>query len=211
MMRVAALLLVCVLATTCGISGTFAKYVTADAVTETARVAKWGVTVDADLADLFSNDYTTTDTWIGDDGFSVRASTQVVAPGTSGQLVSVSLGGQPEVDVEVTYTANVTLAGWEVIGVTTYCPIIFTINGTDYQIAIGTYPAELETAVEAAVNSYTKRYNAGTDLTTTNGDFLHISWSWPFVGNDHVDTALGDQAADGNAATITIEFNCTVT
>ena len=47
MMRVASVLLVAVLLTTCAISGTFAKYTTGDAGHDTARVAKWGVTITA--------------------------------------------------------------------------------------------------------------------------------------------------------------------
>ena len=41
-MRLAALLLVAVLMSTCGISGTFAKYVTEVSSEDSARVAYWG-------------------------------------------------------------------------------------------------------------------------------------------------------------------------
>ena len=47
MMRIASILLVCVLVTTCGISGTFAKYTTNATSSDTARVARWGVEVSA--------------------------------------------------------------------------------------------------------------------------------------------------------------------
>ena len=47
MMRVASALLVAVLLSTCAISGTFAKYVTEGSGSDTARVAKFGVTVTA--------------------------------------------------------------------------------------------------------------------------------------------------------------------
>ena len=43
MMRIASVLLVAVLISTCAISGTFAKYVTRAEGTDTARVAKWGI------------------------------------------------------------------------------------------------------------------------------------------------------------------------
>ena len=49
MMRAASALLVAVLLTTSTISGTFAKYVTEKEVSDTARVAKWGVEIDAEL------------------------------------------------------------------------------------------------------------------------------------------------------------------
>lgn len=44
-MRIASVLLVAVILTTCAISGTFAKYVTSGSGSDTARVAKFGVTV----------------------------------------------------------------------------------------------------------------------------------------------------------------------
>ena len=44
MMRLASVLLVCVLLTTSVISGTFAKYVTSVESTDEARVANWGFT-----------------------------------------------------------------------------------------------------------------------------------------------------------------------
>ena len=62
MMRLSALLLVAVLLTTCVISGTFAKYVTTGTATDSARVAKWGVTVEAKLDDLFVDEYKLDDT-----------------------------------------------------------------------------------------------------------------------------------------------------
>ena len=59
MMRVAAMLLVCVLASTCGISGTFAKYVTSTSSQDAARVAKWGFEpADLMLDNLFLSSYT---------------------------------------------------------------------------------------------------------------------------------------------------------
>ena len=51
MMRVASALLVAVLLTTCAISGTFAKYVTTESGSDFARVAKWGVNVEAESFD----------------------------------------------------------------------------------------------------------------------------------------------------------------
>mgnify|MGYP002508629535 CR=1 FL=1 len=45
MKRFVAMLLVLVLMTSCFVGGTFAKYTTADSASDTARVAKWGITV----------------------------------------------------------------------------------------------------------------------------------------------------------------------
>ena len=57
MMRLASILLICVLLTTSVISGTFAKYVTADTGSDNARVAKWGVELIVTGDNLFSNSY----------------------------------------------------------------------------------------------------------------------------------------------------------
>ena len=47
-MRLASVMLMLCLITTCAISGTFAKYTTSGTATDTARVAKWGVGVEVD-------------------------------------------------------------------------------------------------------------------------------------------------------------------
>ena len=56
MMRLACFLLVAVLISTSAISGTYAKYVTSGQSTDSARVAKWGVTVTAN-GTTFANAY----------------------------------------------------------------------------------------------------------------------------------------------------------
>ena len=56
MMRLASVLLVLTLLSTSVISGTFAKYVTSDQASDTARVAKFGVVVSAS-GSLFGTDY----------------------------------------------------------------------------------------------------------------------------------------------------------
>ena len=102
-MRIASLLLVAVLMTTCIISGTYAKYVTSGEVSDTARVAKFGVTVTA-TSDLFKAEYATDDTsYTG--SLSVKASNDddVVAPGTKGNISAAGLSGKPEVAVRVSY------------------------------------------------------------------------------------------------------------
>ena len=59
MMRLASILLVCVLLTTSVISGTFAKYTTSANSEDKARVAKWGFdnAASIDITDLFANTY----------------------------------------------------------------------------------------------------------------------------------------------------------
>lgn len=215
MMRLASALLVLTLLTTCVISGTFAKYVTADTGTDTARVAKWGVTVNVQgLSDAFAENYATDDTATyaaATSVSSIDAGKDILAPGTEGIMTAIQITGTPEVAVKVTYKADLELENWEVIGVNKYCPIRFYINGDVYQIALGTDAAELEAAVENAINNYSKVYGPKTNLSGVDADYLEISWEWPFEINDVADTALGDQAAAGNAATIKLTLTCTVT
>lgn len=110
MMRLASGLLVAVLLSTCAISGTFAKYVTSDAASDTARVAKFGVVVTAS-GSLFDTTYKTSANTPGagvadTDGIvlSVTSSDtdKLVAPGTKNNTgLTFAITGTPEVDVKI--------------------------------------------------------------------------------------------------------------
>lgn len=199
-MRIASMLLVLVLLTTCVISGTFAKYTTKGESTDTAQVAKFGVTITAN-GTTFAQEY---------DGTVVTEEAyKVVAPGTGANLASSTITGSPEVDVKVEYVAELTLTGW-VVDSAYYCPLEITVKGTTYKGTTFASATEFEEAVEAAIATYTKTYEANTDLTSVPN--LEVSWKWAFEGNDDVkDTALGNQAAAGSAATITLKVTTTVT
>ena len=205
MMRLSALLLVAVLLTTCVISGTFAKYVTTNSAEDSARVAKWGVTVTV-ASSAFEKEYAATDTETEITN-TVVAAVDVVAPGTSGTLATVALSGAPEVAVEVKYEATLNLEYWEVAG-TYYCPLVITVGldkfaGKDYSTADA-----FEAAVKAAIDAYTEEYDANTDLSSSASNAPTISWEWAFEGDDVKDTALGDAAT---APTIEFELSVTVT
>jgi len=139
MMRIASFLLIAVLLSTSAISGTYAKYVTKDEAVDHARVAKWGVTVEATDDSMFNGYYETHDTErkavIGAISVLSAGTDNVVAPGTDGKLADFVIKGTPEVAVRINYeVTNLELAGWALADATPYCPIIFTINGTDYYI-----------------------------------------------------------------------------
>ena len=121
MMRLASILLVCVLLSTSVISGTFAKYVTTDAQQDTARVAKWGV-VASISGDLFGATYTKAEDGNKITTYSENAGTVssvkktvdgetvadsfVVAPGTKNdQGLTISITGTPEVSTKVHFDA----------------------------------------------------------------------------------------------------------
>jgi hypothetical protein len=112
MMRLASVLLVLTLLTTSMISGTFAKYTTSGTSSDSARVAKWGVTVGS-TGSLFEKQYLTTDEEAKKTitySVSSNSSENVVAPGTSnsGDGFAFSITGKPEVltKVEVTVSAQ---------------------------------------------------------------------------------------------------------
>ncbi|MBR5453250.1 MAG: hypothetical protein IKV54_04145, partial [Clostridia bacterium] len=117
-MRVASALLVAVLLSTCAISGTFAKYVTSDSGTDSARVAKFGVVVEAESFGMFETNYTTDDseaTFTGGYSVSSAGTDKVLAPGTSGEFADISITGTPEVAVNVAIEADVTVSdNWSV-------------------------------------------------------------------------------------------------
>lgn len=220
MMRLASVLLIAVLMSTCAISGTFAKYVTSDEGTDSARVAKFGVVIDA-KGSTFAGEYATDDNDVkGTIAKSVVTSgdmKNLVAPGTKGDMVAMTISGIPEVAVNVKFEATLTLTDWVVDG-KEYCPIIFTVNGATYGMNFTTATnkydtvAALEDAVEAAILAYSANYAPHTDLAveTTVGT-PDVSWAWPFstsTENDEKDTVLGD--AD-KAATIELTIKTTVT
>ena len=110
MLRIASILLVVTLLSTCVISGTFAKYVTKAEGQDQARVAKWGVLLSVE-GKTFADKYETDDEYY-DGEFSVVASNedQVVAPGTDseqvGQKLVATVNGAPEVAARYTIEAK---------------------------------------------------------------------------------------------------------
>lgn len=226
MMRVASVLLVAVMLTTCVISGTFAKYVTDATSSDSARVAKWGVTVTGS-SDMFDKEYKNSGSEV-----TVYSSTdKLVAPGTDGTLSSFTVTGTPEVDTSITYTPVVKVTGYWFDGAADfYCPIVvtvksdatYTICGLDYDDNVA-----FENAIIAAIEKANKTCNTGDDLSTVSTD-LSVSWEWAFddvahgalcAGTSHKveqtdgkDTFLGDWEKKGNATPkISVSITCTIT
>lgn len=130
MMRLGSGLLVLTMLTTCIISGTFAKYVTGDEKSDSARVAKWGVTTNISGA-LFGahyNDFEAAEGanqiaagYIGSvdshaEGAVLDETAEeenIVAPGTKSENMTISIAGTPEVSgkIEVTVDGAVTEDG----------------------------------------------------------------------------------------------------
>jgi hypothetical protein len=226
MMRIASVLLVAVLLSTCAISGTFAKYVSADEGTDSARVAKWGVIVEADNFELFTDKYETDDT-----GFSGTYSVQsgatpadnVFAPGTKGDFADFEITGTPEVAVEVAVVPTVTISDNWIVDGDFYCPIVIKVGTTAICGLKCADAADFKSKIEAAIAS-TKQYAPNEELDVIDVNDFEISWEWAFEDADHValgcdcgkqsdanDSVLGTKAAAGDELKIEIKVEITVT
>lgn len=229
MMRLAAILLVCVLASTCGISGTYAKYVTTASGEDQARVAKWGVQVSVG-GGLFDDSYVdvANGNVPGDTNLTVKSynAEKVVAPGTkNNNSITFSITGTPEVKVDVKFDIkndtkkDVFLAAstGKYLDWTTgnkaddkfdladeYHPLVFTLkDGNDNVLVQGS----LEAIDYYLENTLSGRYDANKELDTiidgNNGTYT-LSWEWFFEQADKdlydkADTLLGNLAADATA------------
>ena len=139
----------------------------------------------------------------------------MVAPGTTKSInITSAVSGKPEVAFAVVTAAELTLTGWnDADG--EYCPLVFTIAGTDYYIGMNTdvtNVATLKTAVEEAIaTAGSASYAANTELTedgdATKACDFDIAWAWAYDDttskyteqNDDSDTYLGNKAAGSPA------------
>lgn len=222
LMRAALLLLVLTLITSCFVGGTFAKYTTSETGKDTARVAKWGVVIDAE-GETFAKKYATdTANVAGTIAYSVVSTDadvsadadKVIAPGTRGDMVKMTITGKPEVAVSVNYAADFEVEGWTVNG-NFYCPLQIKVGKTTIDGATFTDVGRFKDEVKKAISKCSGNYAAGTDLSTTGVTAPSVSWVWPFENtdtstgtkNNDKDTALGDA---GNAK-ISLAITTTVT
>lgn len=244
-LRAAAVLFALALITSCFVGGTFAKYVTGADGSGSARVAKFGVNVEA-KGTLFAEEYDTDDenaqaaivkSVISSGKSDTEGATKdnVVAPGTKGEMLSMKLSGQPEVAVQVTYSPTIELNGeWKDVDGKFYCPLKIKIGNHNFFGIEYDSKEQFVQKITEEIATYNRKYAPNTDLATAKfGDednlksaSLDISWEWAFqsslsgdpttaaaekAANDVKDTYLGDQAAKGHAATISIEVVATVT
>ena len=207
LMRAALLLLVLTLVTSCFVGGTFAKYTTSAEGSDTARVAKWGVEITANGA-TFANKYATdTGNVVGTIANSVVSADKVIAPGTKGNMVGMTITGTPEVAVSVNYAANFKVEGWTVDD-KFYCPLQIKVGSTMIDGVKFNNAVAFENAVNTEISTYNKNYAAGTDLSTASVTTPSVSWEWPFSEDDIKDTALGNLE---KAPTVSLTVTTTVT
>lgn len=161
------------------VSNTFAKYTSTVTGSDTAKVAKWAFTIEAEKFGKEGKAFTEkfafnlfdsiVDTVDGNPDAHVAAN--VIAPGTKGTF---DLNITNNSEVNATYEIDFTVTNGSNI------PLEFTVDGADN----GNTLTNIE-AVELA---------KGASTTIT------IAWEWPFEGDDGLDTSLGI-----NEATITVE------
>lgn len=171
MMRIASVLMIAVLLTTCVISGTFAKYAsTFTSESSAATVAKWAFTLGTDpktpLANTFNFDLFTTINDTGNTADETDAADGKIAPGTAGSFAIV-LNNESEVNATYKIQLNETNAA----GV----PIKYSINGTDWYDDYTQFNNDMEGVA----------INMGATAT------INVQWKWEFNGTSDADTQYG--------------------
>ena len=216
MMRLASVLLIAVLMSTCAISGTFAKYVTSDSETDSALVAKWGVDFTVGSS-WFEKTYNKDASDYADMALSVKAGQDVVAPGTKGTAYTfLAAADKPEVSYRVTFKNSTDVTAKTIFlasGSDKYYPVQFelTFNGSDVDLADGSIETIIN-AIEKLTYFYDvedDKYYVSVDGGTTWGaaqdgaPALTLTWEWKFEEDEATnvkDTALGDLAAGETVA-----------
>lgn len=232
MMRLASALLILTLLTTCMISGTFAKYTTQATGEDTARVAKWGVTVNV-TSDLFADAYKDTSVEYNGITATVKASAEnqnIVAPGTTGTGLGVASTGTPEVSYEMKIKLNDTTAKMPSLKYTPkdatdasiYEPVKFSVLNDTTLIKGDMTLADLITLFDGTNVIYkydvgTKKYYVDSDgdgtIDSTSSDTcpnIQIKWKWQFeTGTGDNEKAFNDKLDTilGELASSTTEFN----
>lgn len=168
-LRIASVLLIAVLLSTCVISGTFAKYVSSATSSDVAQVAKWDIKVNdnqfavAEPAITFNLFDTIKDSDGTDEENVVDTK---IAPGTSGAF-SLTIKNDSEVDAN--YAVDYTVTNEKNI------PIQYQVAGSD------TWTTSLEDITETALDM-----GASANVV--------VNWKWVYsvdADKDVADTTLG--------------------
>lgn len=238
MMRLASALLILTMVTTCAISGTFAKYVTEDSATDTARVAKWGMTVEV-VGNLFGanyHPYSSTDATSNkisavqkNSVDAADGTTTIVAPGTeSDKGMTLSVKGDPEVAYTVAYADEGTIQTiWLKTG--NYATLVKTEEVTAdnfagyYYVSGGSYKVAAGTEDFATLGSEWYEIHdkvTVTENSTGKGTYNPIEWTITDNATSNttkyreasaVATALKGYFTASGAANAEIDKNYTVT
>ena len=228
MMRLASALLILTMVTTCAISGTFAKYTSAAEADDTARVAKWGMTVEAG-GTLFGANYEAKTTSGGNIVSASAAGSvdcgettavNIVAPGTkSDKGLTLAVKGQPEVAYKVTYEQPVdpedstkTLTNQDIwLGAGKYGVLVETDQVTADNVD-KYYHLDGSTYVKgAASSSYSGKWYELRDTADVTSDYFPIDWTVTKIGVDgsvastdpfttkHIEVVAGNMSGEFNS------------
>lgn len=210
MMRLASILLVCVLLSTSVISGTFAKYISTASASDTARVAKWEIlytngenesvditgTNETIVFDLF-NTVKEADTFTSETDVKDGNTTTIIAPGTGG---SFKMKVENKSEVTAKYNIVLTESNDNAIYI-------------QYSLDKNTWYDDFD-----AINGNTTEMKDVTLDMETGSKEITVYWRWCFEGttngahkgqNDASDTLLGAMAQD-TAPTVTVSASITV-
>ncbi len=204
--RAAALLLVLTLITSCFVGGTFAKYTTSDDASDTARVAKWGVTVEVS-GNLFGTDYNKNSETEGSDSIAVSTSDainvaagtnddstrdNVVAPGTKNDTgLTIKIAGKPEVAYTVTASNGKKEDGRDLTVEDIFLGagdwgVMIEETGLNAASTITEYYTESSGTYTKATGSYdsSKKYYKLIDkATVAEGGYYPIKWTYNTTGS----------------------------
>lgn len=207
MMRLASFLLIAVLITTSAISGTYAKYVTQDSASDSARVAKWGVTVLAS-GTLFGENYfpNSATEYKNEISAEVQNSVDVdanggniVAPGTQNSIgMTFAVKGTPEVAnvINVTSTEKTEEEVWLLKGkygvLVDATSSVTADNVENYYVASGNNYIHATTYSDNA-----KYYELHDEAVVTSDKYYPIIWTIKnTVGTNNPTTVTKSTLAD---------------
>lgn len=193
-LRLASVLMMACLLTTCVISGTFAKYVSTKSAQDQARVAYWGFKeATLEIKDLFANAY--------DD--SVGSTVDVIAPGTTGSTTIQYEYKANESGItapEVAYKFEVSTAG------SSCADKIKDNDNITWALVAGNNAPEAESdewgkwdaLLTKIAGLSVERVKAGNLPALSSGPYT-IAWKWDFekdaAGNTE-DTDMSDSLAE---------------
>lgn len=203
MMRLASLMLVLVLMTSCVISGTFAKYTTSAESSDSARVAYWGFqsSNSLNLTGLFAATY--------DEGkVDSQNDKDVIAPGTKGSATfafaydeSVKANG---VDLtmtgpEVAYNFTIEVDGYCDEFIKNNKNIVWKLDDAGVELTWD----QLIVAI-AKLSGATSVTTSGTTTTTATLEYMPGQLPDAFTTADNTHTIYWEWKYDGGSATYTV-------
>jgi len=192
LMRIAALMLVLTLATSCFVGGTFAKYTSTATVDDVAKVAKWSVKLGTEqIASTTSTDveidlFTTISDVDGSGDDAQVKDGKLIAPGTSGSF-ALSLTNESEVDAKYTMSLAAAETGGDI-------PIEYTLTPT----VADSWKSDI-----TELNTADSLKDEALAMGATDQATAVVYWRWVFNGDDAADTALG-VAAQTTAPSVTV-------